>query len=220
MISPERVRAVCTLFFRTKALMLKAEELDNNNGAFLQPTLELKAAFDHVVRALAREYGVTQNGTGSNDQYVDHQLDKSIGHIYRAYFDTADWISINFRETVKAHLNSYDNADISTVIPEYFKEISPRFSDYETEIARLRAEKDISTEGDDLFNRYESLLERLGEDVRTVVRMIPALDEHASKRKRTERRTFWRGIADHALKYIVGAGIGAALAWLAFTLKS
>jgi hypothetical protein len=219
MISPARVKSVCTLFFRTKALILRAEELDNNSGTFLQPTQELKAALDHVMRALSREYGLTTNGAESSDEYIDRQLDKAMGHIYRAYFDTADWMSINFREQVGKHLEPYDHTDIAAVLPSYFKEISPRFADYARDIAMLRNEKDIATDGDELFNRYEALLERLGEDVRLIVRMIPALQEYSEKRRRTDRRLFGRDMIGHGAKHAITLAIGALLAWLAMKIR-
>ena len=189
--------------------MIRAEEIDNNNGTFPQPTLELKAAFDHVMRAIAREYGIIENGSGSKDIYVDHQLDKSIGHIYRAYFDTADWASISLREQLSEMLEPFDHSDITTIFPTYFSEIKPRFIDYEQGIASLRNLKDISGESDALFEQYEVLLERMHGDVQTVSRMVPSLDEYAEKRKRKEESSFRKDIA----KYILTSGIFTAVGW-------
>ncbi len=213
MISSERIRSVCELFFKTKALMIRAEEVDNNSGTFPQPTLELKAAFDHVMRALAREYGITQNGAGTTDAYVDHQLDKSIGHIYRAYFDTADWVSISLREQLSDMLSDFDHTDITAIFPIYFAEIKPRFIDYEQGISALRNQKDIAGESDGLFLQYESLLERMYEDVKTVSRMVPSLSEYAAKRNRKEKITFKKDIVGHWIKFILTNGVFVLIGW-------
>jgi hypothetical protein len=213
MISPDRIREVCILFFKTKALMLKAEEIDNNNGTFLQPTLELKAAFDHVMRAFAREHGVTKSDS-SNGTYADHQLDKSMGHIYRAYFDTADWISINFREQTSDMLEPYDNSDITAVFPAYFTDIKPRLIDYETGISNLRNQKDIAGESDTLFDQYEALLGLMCEDMKSVSRMIPSLEEYSMRRKRKERSDLRKEFVMNWIKYFSTAGFIAFMAWL------
>lgn len=219
MIPQERVHEICNLYFKTKALMLRAEEADNNNETFLQPSLELKAAFDHVMRALARDSGFTKNGDQEPDRYTDRQLDKAIGHIYRAYFDTADWISINFREQFSSLLEPYDNADIATVFPLYYKEIKPRFIDYETGITSLRNQKDIAGESETLFEKYDALLDRMDEDLKVISRMVPSLNEHQEKRLRAEKRNWFLSLATDGLKYIIGAVIGGLLAAIGLKTK-
>ena len=132
------------LHFYTKDLILRAEELDFSNATFLQTYQEQKHIIDHIVRAKSAEYSKKDVPDDSVDRYVNKNMSKAVGHAYRAFFDTADWLSIILRERIKERLGPYGRHDIVTVIPSYYSETRPRIDKLSEDIARIRAEKDVT----------------------------------------------------------------------------
>ena len=88
----------------------------------------------------ASELGVVDKGSGHGDQ----NLDKALGHAYRAFFEEADWLSIILRERVQKELGEFSSSCINTVLPDYYPEWRPKLDEMAAKISKLRAEKDVA----------------------------------------------------------------------------
>ena len=80
-----------------------------------------------------------------NDQdYMLKNIEKAIGHEYRAYFDTIDYLTICLRELISTEINGLSYKDLIKVYPDYdkYKKILINIPD---QIVHYREKKDIGS---------------------------------------------------------------------------
>jgi hypothetical protein len=174
----------------------------------------LKNAWEHAVRAKGNEIGLEGE---RNDKYILDNLESVLSHEYRAFFDICDWLSLNLRQRFIKTLEPYDNETINAVIPNYYVEIRPRADGFCTEIASLRASKDIA-KGDDIIShveQYRGIIDNLIEDLKNISARVAGLEEYKTKKKAAERRG-WR---KDAILVIIGAALFAFGEWLVSLLS-
>ena len=189
--------------------MLLAEEVDRAFQVFLQPPIEQKHAYEHVVRAKAAELNI---GKHADDAYIEDCLKKALGHEYRAFFDAADWLGIRFREIVIELLNPYTVECITAVLPEYYKEMRPKIEMLDKEISEVRDEKDVSQDDKILpeIGRYRAVIDQLVAMHGAIAQKIPSLVEYTKKEEKARiKKQVWE-----VLLIIFGAAVGAFITWL------
>src|ERR1017187_8808878 len=150
---------VVKLHAYVKGRMIQAEELDPKLNTFSPAVNEQRSALDHILRAKAAEVGIKP---GVDLKYQQIQLDKALGHLYRAYFDVADWLAICIRDRVVKVLKRYSAECIKAAIPEYYRTFRTSLEEIPLAIAELRNRKDIG--GSDLLaevDHYEEQLDKL-----------------------------------------------------------
>ncbi|MFH1563924.1 MAG: hypothetical protein ABIF11_11005 [Nitrospirota bacterium] len=160
----------------TKHFTLKAEEYDKNFKTFIQPFNELKNVLEHIIRAMSAEVGINED---KNQTYIEKNLDKAIGHEYRAFFDIADWLSISLRERIIETLKPFNYEAISKAIPDYYSSIRSRIDEICDDIANLREKKDIGN-GNNLIleaESYEKILNELLAIDKKIRNSVPAIIE-------------------------------------------
>lgn len=89
---------ICKIHLFTKHYLLLAEEMSVDGDLFLQPLKEHRDAYDHIIRvyaALGKKINVD-----NADEYMKNNMSKALGHEYRAFFDTADWLTLICRERI------------------------------------------------------------------------------------------------------------------------
>ena len=74
------------------------------------------------MRAYSNQY--TDN---IDENYIKTNFEKAIGHEYRAFFDTADFLSIVLRQKIAERLSQYSLLEIKSVWEEY-DEIKKHYS--------------------------------------------------------------------------------------------
>jgi hypothetical protein len=166
---------------------------------------EIANAEEHIIRSQAARLGI---GCDQDDEKAKKDLDKALGHTYRAFFDIADFISsMILRKKIREILAPYSTSAIQAVIPDYYSTIRPRLEDTSKEIAKIRGSKDIA-KGNNILNEvieYESAIETIFYDYQAIIKKIPALEEYKQKEAEESKAQDHRQI-----KYIItGALIGA-----------
>jgi len=201
-------RRIFVVHNAAKALYLFAEEQGPGFKRLLQPDNEWKNSAEHIIRAKGRELNLTPAKEGQdNAKYIYDNLDAALGHEYRAFYDTCDWVSICFREMILNDLKVFDHETINAALPNYYSEIRPRIEKISQEISMIRCAKDIG-DGEDILlqiNKYKSLVEEivsLYSDIRT---KIPSLIDYKASRKKTALGKKVYGI----ITLILAAGVGA-----------
>lgn len=134
---------LCKIHVLTKHYTLLAEEYNISTRAFLQPMKEQKDAYEHIIRAYTKR---CEMGTLSADdeKYVLKNLEKAIGHEYRAYFDTIDYLTICIRELISKELEGISYNELIEVYPEYDK-YKKLLINIPQKIAGYREKKDIGS---------------------------------------------------------------------------
>lgn len=164
----------------TKELFLLAEEHESGFKDFLQPIQEQKHAYEHILRAQSHLLGLKTE----TEEYYKKSLSKALGHEYRSFFDTADWLSMRLREKTINLLMPYTNQNISAICPEYYRAIRPRLEKINVEIAKIREEKDVANEHILLgVKAYKNEIVELVGMINRIHSCIPSLEEYMNKEK-------------------------------------
>lgn len=145
------------VYNKQKELCILSEEYDNELCTFVQPIKEQKDSLDHITRAYKDYYdGIA--GKNSTDKHIEDNLDKALGHIFRAYYDTADFLSIVIRRTLSMHLQQFTYKQIITVWREY-EDARRWLVTFPTLIAGLRNNKGIDSSFHDIKEKVDAYYE-------------------------------------------------------------
>lgn len=125
----------------TKELLTLAEEISPSLKTFIPPVKEQRDALEHIIRAKAFEIELQDV---DNPKYIDEQINKTLGHIYRAFFDVADYFCILMRDEITNLLSDFDSNLIKLSIPTFYTKIRPLLENINREISELRKAKDIA----------------------------------------------------------------------------
>lgn len=131
-------KEISKIHLLTKHYLLLAEEIGEE--IFIQPLKEHRDAYDHIIRIYGME--LSNKKIENPKQYKISNMKKALGHEYRAFFDTADWLSLICRKKIRMLLEGKNSVDIEKKLPEY-PQIKERLFKIPQEIAELRKEKDI-----------------------------------------------------------------------------
>jgi hypothetical protein len=192
-----------------KVMFIVAEERDLTHSTYIQPISELKNALDHIVRAKSAELGINGNPENSGEEYINQCIEKAIGHAYRAFFDSADWLSVSLRDRIESVLAGYSSDCIKTVIPDYYSKYKPRADKICCEIAKIRNGKDVS-KGKDLLDeveKYRVVVEELIDIDEKISNSISSLIDLKNKSRREK-------ILQLLLAASIGACFTAAVKWI------
>lgn len=128
----------------TKHYLLLAEELSENGDAFLQPLKEHRDAYDHLMRIFALPFRETLPDNFDEKKYISENMKKAYGHEYRAFFDTADWLTFICRKFIRENLSYKALRNEYEKKYQDFTEIRKFINDVPFTIAKYREGKDIS----------------------------------------------------------------------------
>ena len=124
-----------------------AEELSEDGVAFLQPMKEHRDAYDHLMRIFSLNLRKAQLPSDFDyNYYIEDNLKKAYGHEYRAFFDTADWLTFICRKAIRETLsyNTKRKRYIDNYQNEDFQETRDFINKVPFDIAKYRENKDIS----------------------------------------------------------------------------
>lgn len=201
--------------YQKKVFLLAEEHMFGEFKLFLQPVLEKRAALDHICRAMSVEIGMHQP---DSPDYAEKNLDKACGHLYRSFFDAAEWMGIIIRERMQRLYSDYDNACISTILPKYYKEISPGVEKFNTNVANIRNEKDFNKSENplklvDQVKEYMEQIECLLGYFEVMSTSIPSIEEYRERRKKEQKKQF---TVDIVKGVVIGLIIAAVIAVIAY----
>jgi hypothetical protein len=176
-------RKALELYFRVKEMYIFAEETTPEFSDFLQPVFEINRGFDHLSRVIAIELGINKNKDPK--AYTNENLNKAIGHFYRAFFDVSDWLAMNLRGSVIEEFEGFSHTCIAEVTPEYYSDIKPYLEESSTKIAKIRNKKDV---GDSdtiaLMENYVRVIDDLREKIVNIRKKKVGLIDCEERRKR------------------------------------
>lgn len=207
----ETWRDVIHVHQHVKGLMLQGEELDLEQNTFIQPIRELRDALEHIIRVRAAEMGI---GEDCDDKYIKVNLDKALGHEYRAFFDVADWVSIEMRGIIRSLVEPFSPECLTAVVPEYYGTYKVEIEQISLDIARIRDSKDAGKRQKILHEveSYRQKLDRIIEIALTLNRKLPALQDYKQKEGRESLRKSAVEVVVAVIAGVVLVGIGWVLA--------
>ncbi|MDY6904105.1 MAG: hypothetical protein SWH61_05400 [Thermodesulfobacteriota bacterium] len=185
----EKRKETAELYFQYKRLVIACEELSVDFNAFVQPVMELSRAFDHLMRIEAVDKRLEidyPNHDGLDDPaaYAYGQEKAAHSHMLRAFFDAADWFSIEIRERIITSMQVYPYEFVKAAFPEYYSEVRTDVEAINREIAGLREKKDVGNMPLKEAERYVDLITRLNNHLADVNNRIPAIEEAGDRIKK------------------------------------
>jgi len=142
-------RDIIEVYRRAKFLVLFAEKITpgHKRDFCWAPQIQFRDALDHIVRAKKREKELESE---TEDKRIDNgclyilkQLDRAKGHVYRAFYDLADDLSIILRERIRRIIGYYPREFWLRHIPGFTQNVEQKVDGYCNKIAILRNEKDV-----------------------------------------------------------------------------
>lgn len=143
-LNPEWIQ-LCQIHRLTKHYTLLAEETGIKLQAFLQPIKEQRDAYEHIARAYSKlllDQMTEKTISADSFEYAKKNLDKAIGHEFRAFYDTIDFLTILLRKDIYDAISTYKYEQIISVYPDY-KQLKSALYEIPQQIAKFREEKDI-----------------------------------------------------------------------------
>jgi len=158
-----RVQELIVLYTRTKQYVLLAEEKDPDCRSRISIFKEQRDAFDHLMRAITRHCRETmpgewtaelhapaladepQTSLSPDESYINAQIDKARGHLFRAAYDALDSMGISFKERINKAVVGASNEAITAAYKEYWDHLS-KVNRLDASIARHREQKDVGSE--------------------------------------------------------------------------
>lgn len=134
-----------------KELFIQAEEKLEEMGFFVAPMLEHRDALDHLMRyfTLTDEKEITVEAL--------EQLDKALGHEFRAYFDVADYICITVRSKIADSFKGIPKKKIRLKWEQY-SEVKRNIVKISDDIATIRFNRSAQIES---IREYEKVLKNV-----------------------------------------------------------
>lgn len=129
--------------------------------------------------------------------------------MYRAFFDTADWISIQLRNLIITELENYDSDCIKKTVPNYYSEIRPDIVQINEDIAKARNNKDVTSKTGTIeqVKKYRKLIDKLSKYYKKVTRAKDSLEEINNEQKRKSK-------AKITIQIVIGLLIAAVSTFL------
>lgn len=172
----EQLRELALLHRDAKALILYSEEIDPDSRSNLQTIKELRDALDHLMRVVLARLAPGEVADTAEAGYCQKNLQKAIGHVYRAAFDALDGTVLSLRERIADILSDYEIHEISTIIPDYW-DIRIELDRLTEDVAKHRGRKDVGRDVGETLNRYIDDVDKLRDFHTRLLHSGPALDE-------------------------------------------
>lgn len=160
----------------TKHYLLIAEEISEEGVTFLQPLKEHRDAYDHMMRVFylpRRLEDPKVPAEFDRDEYIETNVEKALGHEYRAFFDMADWLTFICRRKIREELSlrRVKQAYTAKYGEDAFQKAKKLINTVSFEIAQYRTEKDIGKKGSSLSDvlNYKGTIDQLLEIYKQVM---------------------------------------------------
>lgn len=200
----KNLKSITELYGKVKELIIFCEENQEEFKTNLQTVKELRDAFDHMMRVFAVKLKTKEE---MGDGYIQTSLDKVLGHVFRAGYDTLDFATLILRDKINKEVADFSPSAIQAAIPNYYSEMRPSVEAITTDIIKLRTNKDIAKPSPELFDEYFKNVITLQEMFKIILKAKPSLVEYENK----ETKGKWNAAF---LEIAVGIIIGAILVWV------
>lgn len=171
----EKLKDLTELYIVVKELIIYFEEVNPEQKSDIQPINELRNAFDHLMRVVAVWLSISERDDAN--EYIIVHLNKSFGHVYRAGYDTVDFLALTMKGLIIETLKGYKSKLINVAIPDYYPMIRPAIEDLNKNIAKFRSQKDVAENNANHLISYIESVKDIVAHYQKILKAVPALDE-------------------------------------------
>jgi len=112
----ENIKQITQLYGKVKELIIFCEENHEEFKSNLHVVKELRDAFDHLMRVFAVKLDIKKE---KDENYIQINLDKVFGHVYRAGYDTLDYATLILRDKINKEVINFSSSAIQSAIPTH-----------------------------------------------------------------------------------------------------
>jgi hypothetical protein len=177
-------RKIASLYIKVKEYVIVSEKLSLGARVSVAALNELRNAFDHCMRVDAARHGLTKPGDGAEQHsftYREKNLQKALGHVYRAGYDALDILAISKIREIETYVDSYRISTRYRVIPDYTNCVKIPFDEARRQCDDAKKGKDVEPEEINqhpaFFEEYEKALEVFMAILGIFQRYRPGLDD-------------------------------------------
>ncbi|MBT3198975.1 MAG: hypothetical protein HN350_03575 [Phycisphaerales bacterium] len=142
-------KQLVTLYREVKSHVIRSEKLSQDSRISVPALNELRNAFDHNMRADAvwRHGESLPKGVETDVfRYCEKNIEKAIGHVYRAGYDALDIIALNKIRRIKKYVDDFRITTLHTVIDDYTGKIRQPFREAIKSCNDAKLGKDVEPE--------------------------------------------------------------------------
>lgn len=156
---------LCQIHILTKKYYILSEEINIRMETVVQPIKEQRDALEHIVRVysalmLDDDVAVKKYSDVDIDTYIRTNMEKAIGHEYRAFFDAIDYITISLRENIYKEISEFSHKELMDVFPNY-EQFKEKLLNIPEKIAEMRIKKDVAGSMLETARLYAQLTDEL-----------------------------------------------------------
>ena len=204
-----KMKELISLYFEVKKLVIASENATRGNRLSIPAINELRNANDHLLRAFAVSYGVTpppQEWKRPPVEYCVKNIDKAIGHVYRAGYDALDIIAMGLTEGILSDFGGFSMATRVGVFADYARDIRIPLQKAAAICDEAKTLKDVEVfdTAREFFVGYKNVIEML-KSVRDLIdSRMPELVVVEAEAKAAEERHRRHAIKMHAIWTVIG----------------
>ena len=179
-----------------KGLVARCELTDPGQRAPIAAVAELRSALDHIMRAHRVMYGLVDEqeildhkDVPSVYEYCRINIDKGLGHLYRAGYDAYDLLCLRMNQDIHTMLVDRETDVLYAVVPEYASLKASLDELRETTLAGLKVDKDVegASQEKSVYDRYEEAMNTLSHVRDTLQAYIEQVLEYEEEMRHRDR---------------------------------
>lgn len=214
LIDNDDYQALLELYAHVKKLIATAEKADREQRISISAIAELRSALDHIMRAHSVSHGLVpentiRQSTGMDaPAYCRKNIDKAIGHLYRAGYDAYDCISIKLIEEIEDMLSGVSQTTLYQVVPDAATKIVRPYDKCKVMFVSAKTQKDVESREQErkAFDIYEEAASQLTDIRELLVDSLKSITDYEKE---------IRGKSKVGLVVNVAIGVGCAfIGWL------
>ncbi len=196
----DSLRRLASIYHRIKAVVLYSEEIDENSRSNIQIIKELRDSFDHVLRVFVNKFNLSD--VKRDTDYNIKNLDKSLGHLYRASFDALDGVVLSLKEQIRYTVENQNQNVLVGVLGDGYWKLKTKLHQLDEEFTNFRSKKDSGDEAiEEIINNYIIKINDLKE-------IRDTFEKNSNNFSEYKKNTLKKNIRNN-IKYIITAIIGA-----------
>lgn len=205
----QQFQDLVSLYTKTKALILRAEQVDPDSASNIAVFKEQRDAADHLMRVLGALFLDPPDGV-TKAEYISTHFDKARSHLFRASFDALDGIGLSTKLLLREALVGVSNEAISAVFPAYWEKIV-EFDQLDEQVTAHRNGKDIGSNTMKHLESYSVVVDHLHSISQEIRQHVRHFREWDTRNKEKTKRDFRLDIKKEALKFLLFAFIGGLI---------
>lgn len=142
-------------FSKAREIIVAHERLSEDQKLCIPAIMELRSAFEHIMRVKALLYGhvdenyILENSQLTLLQYCVKNIDKAHGHLYRAAYDAYDVIAFKLAKDIQNLMKGISYETAFHIIPDFNSKINKPYNEALKLVTLGKLKKDVGSKAEE-----------------------------------------------------------------------